>query len=103
MVPGKLQGGVLLGEQVHQQPVVPAAVGAALVAPHHGDSMHAEALGYARAMAGWFFVVAGALGLALGIFVDGWTSLAVAAMFIGLAGESLARGTASGRNRLTDT
>jgi CHASE2 domain-containing sensor protein len=65
--------------------------------------MHAEALGYARAMAGWFFVVAGALGLALGIFVDGWTWLAIAAMFIGLAGESLTRGRASGRKRPTHT
>ena len=54
-------------------------------------------------MAGWLFVVVGTLGLALGIFVDGWTWVAIAAMFIGLAGESLAGGTAGGRNRLTDT
>jgi hypothetical protein len=56
--------------------------------------MHAEALGYARPMAGWLFVVAGTLGLALGIFVDGLTWLAIAAMFIGLAGESITRASA---------
>jgi hypothetical protein len=40
-------------------------------------------------MPGWLFFIVVALGLALGIFVDGLSWLAVAAMFIGLAGESI--------------
>ena len=45
-------------------------------------------------MAGRLFVVAVVLGIALGVYVDGLSWLALAAMFIGLAGESLTRGTA---------
>ena len=32
----------LLGQQVHQQPVVPVAVGPALVAAHHADGLEAD-------------------------------------------------------------
>ena len=42
-------------------------------------------------MAVWLFVVAVVLGIALGVYVDGLSWLALAAMFIGLAGESLTR------------
>ena len=45
-------------------------------------------------MAGRLFVVAVVLGLALGVYVDGLSWLAVAAIFIGLAGESITRDTA---------
>ena len=45
-------------------------------------------------MAGRLFVVAAVLGIALGVYVDGLSWLALAAMFIGLAGESITRDTA---------
>jgi hypothetical protein len=40
MLRGTLQK--LVGEQVHEQPVVPAAVGGALVAAQHADGAKAE-------------------------------------------------------------
>jgi hypothetical protein len=45
-------------------------------------------------VAGRLFVVAVVLGIALGVYVDGLSWLAVAAMFIGLAGESITRASA---------